>query len=133
MMKKAVFILKFVFVVLTLIVIWHVLFVTEQYWSGVYYPNGNTSGNAVYSPRFTSKEECIGWAINERGLRHEDVKISLGDLWECNKNCRLYSGYSTLLNATQEYKQELLDGNRGPLYVCDDGGFDGADWLRGDY
>ena len=62
-------ILKFLFVLFTLLVIYHVLFVKEAYWSGVYYPHGNLSGNAHYSPRFTSKEECIGWAINERGLR----------------------------------------------------------------
>lgn len=58
--------------------------------------------------------------------------MPLADLWECNKNCRLAPEYVTLLNATQQYKQELLDDNRGPLYVCDNGGFDGGDWLRGD-
>lgn len=124
-----------IFIVLSLIV---GLFIGQNifrrdYWSGVYYPNGNLSGNAVYSPKFDSKEECIGWSINERGLRPEDTNVPLGVLWECNRNCRLSPAYSTLLNATQQYKQELLNGNRGPLYVCDDGGFDGGDWMRGDF
>lgn len=132
MKKKILPVLKFLFVSVTLLVIYHVLFVKEAYWSGVYYPQGNISGNAIYSPRFPSKEECIGWAINERGLRPEDANVSPADLWECNKNCRLSPDYSTLINATQQYRQELFDGNRGSLYVCDDGGFDGGDWLRGD-
>ena len=125
-------ILKFLFVLFTLLVIYHVLFVKEAYWSGVYYPHGNLSGNAHYSPRFTSKEECIGWAINERGLRPKDATVSPADLWECNKNCRLSPDYSALINSTQQYRQELFNDNKGSLYVCDDGGFDGGDWLRGD-
>lgn len=107
--------------------------VEEDYWSGVYYPAGDTAGSSIYSPKFDSKEECIGWAINERGKRPQDSDVPLQDLWECNKNCRLAPWYANLLNATQQYKQELLDDNRGPLYVCDDGGFDGGDWLRGDF
>lgn len=133
MKKRTLFILKLLFISLTLIVIYHDLFVTEEYWSGVYYPRGNISGNAIYSPRFQNKEECIGWAINERGLRQEDKDIPLADLWECNKNCKLAPSYTTLLHATQEYKQELLSSNRGSFYVCDDGGFDGGDWFRGDF
>ena len=123
---------KIIFVLMVFAIFYHQAFVTEQYWSGVYYPNGNSNGNAIYSSRLTSKEECIGWAINERGLRPEDANVPLGNLWECNKNCQLAPAYTTLLNATQQYKQELLDDNKGPLYVCDDGGFDGEDWLRGD-
>ncbi len=123
---------KIVFVLIILAIFYHEAFVTEEYWSGVYYPKGNSSGNAIYSPHFQNKEECIGWAINERGLRQEDKDVPLADLWECNKNCRLAPEYATLINATQQYKQELLDDNKGPLYVCDDGGFDGGDWLRGD-
>lgn len=105
----------------------------KDYWSGVYYPDGNLVGNAIYSPKFDNKEECIGWAINERGKRPQDKEVPLQDLWECNKNCKLSPSYGTLLNATREYKQELLDNNRGPMYYCDDGGFDGGDWLRGDF
>ncbi len=131
MKKNSLFILKLLFISLTLLVIYHVLFVSEDYWSGVYYPKGNSNANAIYSPHFQNKEECIGWAINERGLSPEDADVPLEELWECNKNCRLSPNYSVLLNATQQYKQELLDNNRGPLYVCDDGGFDGGDWLRG--
>ena len=108
-------------------------FSSEDDWSGIYYPQGNLSGNAIYSPRFSSKEECIGWAINERGLRPEDTSVSPADLWECNKNCRLSPDYSTLINSAQQYRQELFNDNRGSLYVCDDGGFDGGDWLRGDF
>lgn len=99
----------------------------------MYYPKGHLTGNSIYSPRFTNKEECIGWAINERGLRPEDKDVPLGDLWECNKNCKLFESYVTLLHSSQEYKQKLLDDNNGPTYVCADGGFDGADWLRGDF
>lgn len=132
MKKKILLILKVLFVFLTLLVIYNKFFVTYEYWNGVYYPNGNSIGNAIYSPRLPNKEECIGWAINERGLRQEDEDVPQEDLWECNKNCRLAPEYATLVNATQEYKQELLDENRGTLYVCDDGGFDGGDWLRGD-
>ena len=132
MKKKMLPILKFLFVSVTLLVVYHVFFVTDEYWSGVYYPEGNISGNAIYSPRFTSKEECIGWAINERGLRPEDADVPLSDLWECNKNCRLSPDYSTLINSTQQFRQELVNENRGPTYYCDDGGFDGGDWLRGD-
>lgn len=133
-MKRYTFLFfKIIFVLVILAIFYHEFFVTDVYWSGVYYPNGNISGNAIYSPHFPSKEECIGWAINERGLRPEDANVSLGELWECNKNCTLAPSYTTLLHATREYKQELLSGNRGSLYVCDDGGFDGGDWMRGDF
>lgn len=131
--KSLITALKFGFALILMLVSYRVLFVEPVYWSGVYYPQGNMTGNAIYSPRFTSKEECIGWAINERGFHPEDKDVSLGNLWECNKNCRLSPDYGTLINSTQKFKQELLDENMGPLYVCDDGGFDGADWLRGDF
>lgn len=104
-----------------------------EYWSGVYYPKGDSRGNAIYSPKFPYKEECIGWAINERGFHPEDKDIPLGDLWECNKNCRIDGSYVTMIRSSQEFKQKLLDNNQGPTYFCDDGGFDGADWLRGDF
>jgi hypothetical protein len=133
MKKKGLFILKILIVLLILLVIYHEFFVTEEYWSGVYYPKGNSSGNVIYSPRFQNKEECIGWAINEGGLRPEDASVPLGELWECNKNCNLSPDYATLLHATREFKQDLIDNNTGPTYMCDDGGFDGDDWLRGDF
>lgn len=133
-MKKTIFyVLKILFILLTLLIIYHELFVVEDSWLGIYYQKGNSHGNAIYSPRFTFKEECIGWAINERGLRPEDKNVPLGDLWECNKNCKLAQEYTTLINAAQQFKQELLDDNKGPLFSCDNGGFDGADWLRGDF
>ncbi len=59
---------KIVFVLIILAIFYHEAFVTEEYWSGVYYPKGNSSGNAIYSPHFQNKEECIGWAIDERGV-----------------------------------------------------------------
>lgn len=102
----------------------------RNHWTGVYYPGGNISGNAIYSPKFDSKEECAGWAINERGMHLEDTNVSLQDLWECNKNCELDPNYRFLINNNQ---QGILDRNAGPLYLCDDGGFDGGDWLRGDF
>jgi len=102
----------------------------KDYWSGVYYPAGNLAGNAIYSPKFDSKEECIGWAINERGKRPQDSEVPLQDLWECNKNCRLESNYQYLVRNNQT---SILERNAGPLYICDDGGFDGGDWLRGDF
>lgn len=126
-------VLKILIVILLFVFIIDLRSANKDYWSGVYYPQGNLVGNAIYSPHFQNKEECIGWAINERGLRKEDKDVPLADLWECNKNCKLAPSYTTLLNATQNYKQELLDGNKGPLYFCDDGGFDGEDWLRGDF
>ena len=131
-LKRYIFLFfKITFVLIVLATFYHEFFVKEVYWNGVYYPNGNAKGNAVYSPRLTSKEECIGWAINESGLRPEDANVPLGDLWECNKNCRLAPEYSVILHAAQKYKQELLDDKRGTLYYCEDGGFDGEDWLRG--
>lgn len=102
----------------------------KDYWSGVYYPEGNLAGNAIYSPRFDLKEECIGWAMNERGKSPQDKEIDLQDLWECNKNCRLEDNYKFLVHNNKQY---ILEGNNGPLYVCDDGGFDGGDWIRGDF
>lgn len=104
--------------------------IEEDYWSGVYYPGGNTTGSSIYSPKFDSKEECIGWAINERGKRPQDKEVSLQDLWECNKNCRLASHYRYLIRNDQSY---ILENNAGPFYECDDGGFDGGDWLRGEF
>lgn len=133
MKRKIWFILKLLFVLATLLIIYHEFFVTEEYWMGVYYPKGSTSSPAIYSPRFTNKEECIGWAINERGLRPEDNDVPLKDLWECNKNCKLAPEYTTLIHSTREFKQGLLNDNTGSLYYCDDGGFDGEDWLRGDF
>lgn len=102
----------------------------RNYWSGVYYPSGNLVNNAIYSPKFDSKEECIGWATNERGKRPQDSEIPLQDLWECNKNCKLESNYKFLINNSQS---SILERNAGPLYSCDDGGFDGGDWMRGDF
>lgn len=103
---------------------------TKNYWSGVYYPGGNLIGNAIYSPKLDSKEECVGWAINERGKKPQDNEVALQDLWECNKNCRLESNYKYLVSNSQS---NILERNAGPLYLCDDGGFDGGDWLRGDF
>lgn len=132
--KSILFLLvKLVFVLLILLIAYHELLVPEAYWSGIYYPNGAKVGNAIYSSYFSTKEECIGWAINERGLRPEDKNVPLADLWECNKNCRLSPEYNTLLNSDQQYKQKLLDENSAPLYVCDDSGFDGGEWLNGSY
>jgi hypothetical protein len=102
----------------------------KDYWSGVYYPSGNLVGNAIYSPKFDSKEECIGWAINERGKRPQDSDVPLQDLWECNKNCKLESNYKYLVDNSPS---SILERNDGPLYLCDDGGFDGGDWMRGDF
>lgn len=124
---------KAIFVLVVLAIFYHEFFVTEEYWSGVYYPGGNSFASSIYSPRFFTKEECIGWAINERGLRPSDAIVPLGDLWECNKNCKLDPAYTNLLHAPQQYKQELLKDNKGSLYDCDDGGFDGGNWLRGDF
>lgn len=103
---------------------------TRNYWSGVYYPSGDSVGSSIYSPKFDSKEECIGWAINERGKRPQDSDVPLQDLWECNKNCKLESSYEYLVRNGQA---SILERNAGPLYMCDDGGFDGGDWLRGDF
>lgn len=108
----------------------YAVFIKQDYWSGVYYLGGNTSGNAIYSPFFETKEECIGWAINERGKKPEDLEVPLQDLWECNRNCRLAEHYKFLVRNSREY---ILETNAGPLYVCDDGGFDGGDWMRGDF
>ncbi len=131
LMKKT----RFLIIILLVLVIGFLVgrLIEEDHWTGTYYPEGITSGSSIYSPKFDSKEECIGWAINERGLRPEDANVSLEDLWECNKNCRLSPSYNTLINASQQYKQKLLDDNRGPSYYCEDGGFDGQDWLRGDF
>lgn len=125
-------ILKLIFVLMVLAIFYRTLFVETQYWSGTYYPNGNANGSAIFSPQFDWKEECIAWAINERGLHPGDANVPLGDLWECNKNCRLASEVITLIHATQKFKNDLLNENN-IFYTCDDGGFDGADWLRGDF
>ena len=126
-------ILKVGLILIILVTCYSALFVEHEYWSGVYYPHGDSASNSIYSPRFPNKEECIGWAINERGLRSEDAGVELGNLWECNKNCKLAPEYITLIHSTQQYRQGLMDDKRGPLYVCDNGGFDGGDWLRGDF
>ena len=118
------FVVGFIFQIIGLVTNSH------DYWTGVYYPGGDMSSNAIYSPRFDSKEECAGWAINERGRHPEDTNISLQDLWECNKNCRLDSNYQFLVSNSQ---QSILERNAGPLYLCDNGAFDGGDWLRGDF
>jgi hypothetical protein len=101
----------------------------KDYWSGVYYPDGSSS-NPIYSHHFDSKEECIGWAVNERGKRPQDSKVDIQDLWECNKNCKLESNYLYLVS---NHPESILQDNSGPLYLCEDGGFDGGDWLRGDF
>lgn len=124
---------KIMFALIILAIFYHEFFVKEDYWNGIYYPNGNSIGNAIYSSRLTSKEECIGWAINESGLRPEDANVPLGELWECNKNCQLSPEYNVILHATQKSKQELLDDKRGTLYYCEEGGFNGTDWLKGDF
>lgn len=130
-LKRYIFLFfKTIFVLIVLAIFYHEFFVTEVYWNGIYYPKGKTTGSAIYSSRFTSKEECIAWAINESGLRPEDANVPLEDLWECNKNCKLAPEYTAIFNATQKHKQELLDDKRGTLYYCKDGGFNGGDWLR---
>ncbi|MDD4110566.1 MAG: hypothetical protein PHS54_03320 [Clostridia bacterium] len=126
-------ILSILLIFLILTATYHVLFVNEEYWTGFYYPNGNKVGSTIYSPHFNSKEECVGWAINERGLRPEDKDINLGSLWECQKNCVLEGTYATSIHSNQDMKQHMLDQNIGPQYYCLDGGFDGDDWLRGDF
>lgn len=102
----------------------------KEQWMGIYYPNGSSYGSAIYSPKFSSKEECIGWAINERGKHPDDLAVPLQDLWECNKNCRLQNDYK---NSVRNSQQWVLEKNMGSLYLCDDGGFDGGDWLKGDF
>lgn len=98
-------------------------------WSGVYYPNGDSTGSGIYSPKFDTKEECIGWAVNELGFRPEDKNVPLQDLWECSKNCKIDSSYRQSVNHSQSF---ILENNLGISYVCKKG-FDGGDWLRGDY
>lgn len=104
-------------------------FSSEASWSGVYYPQGNLSGSAIYSPNFKTKEECIGWAVNEMGLRPEDENVNIQDLWECSKNCKIDSSYSNSVNHSQEF---ILENKLGTAYLCEEG-FDGGDWLRGDF
>jgi hypothetical protein len=100
-----------------------------DYWTGIYYPAGSLTGNAIYSPKFGTKEECIGWSLNERGLHPEDNNVPLGALWKCNKNCELYPEYKYLIHHGQ---RGLLEENSGPLYVCEEG-FDGGDWIGGSF
>lgn len=115
------------------LVFYHEFFVTDKYWNAVYYPKGNKGQAAIFSPKFDNKEECIAWALNERGLRPEDKDVPLADLWECNKDCRLSPDIIDLIHSPLKYKQDLVDNSGRVFYICADGGFDGADWLRGDF
>ena len=84
-------------------------------WRGFYYPQGSLVGPYVYSPEYSTKEDCISWAENEWKLRPEDADIAPQDLYECGKNCKLHD-----------------PNNPGSIYVCEVN-FDGGDWRRADY
>jgi len=87
----------------------------EDKWRGFYYPNGSFAP-VIYSPEYSSEEDCINWAENERNLRPEDAGLEPQNLYECGKNCKLSN------------PKDPVDS----IYICEQT-FDGGDWRRGDY
>ncbi len=94
-------------------ILWFFFGRQQDNWRGFYYPGGNISGPAIYSPEYKTKEDCIAWGENERTLRPQDSSIDPQDLYECGKNCKVQN-------------KEI------GLHVCEKT-FDGGDWRRGDY
>lgn len=93
--------------------IWWFIASRREVWMGFYYPGGNISGDAIYSPEVKDKEACIRWAEDMWHSRPSDRDVNPQDLYECGKNC------------------EIRNAGLG-LYQCKQT-FDGGDWRRGDY
>lgn len=56
----------------------------KENWQGVYYPDGCLicEDDYIFSPVFSSKQECLNWALSKKTLRNNQ-----SDLYECGKNC----------------------------------------------
>lgn len=100
-------------ILIVIALVWFFFFRGHDTWMGFYYPEGDLAGQAIYSPEFKKKEECISWAENKRASRPGDAEIHPQDLYECGKNCKI--------------RNESIG-----LYECMVT-FDGGDWRRGDY
>ena len=65
----------------------------KESWQGFYYPNGCLvcEDSYIFSPIFSSKEECLDWADKLLMKRNNP-----NDLYECGKNCKWkeeFNGY----------------------------------------
>lgn len=79
-MKNIIVILIFLFVIFK-ILIWLSNEIKPNYWQGFYYPNGNTTVD-IASPLFSTKAQCLEWAMNLKNSRN-----NLNDDFECGLNC----------------------------------------------
>ena len=118
----------FLSIVLALLIGFVISNLLKSTWTGIYYKGGSLS-NPIYSQAFSSKNDCIAWAVSKQNSRPEDKTIKPQELWECSKNCKLDKDYQYLQKHAPE---KIVEGRLNPVYTCDEG-FDGGDWIRGDY
>ena len=86
----------------------------EDTWKGFYYPDGNKF-EPIYSGDFLTHSDCINWAKSVLNSRPQDKEVSIGDLYECGKNCKVTDTYKYLVKNKPDYQFKNY-----PTYVCDE-------------
>ena len=72
---------------------------TTDKWQGFYYPDGCLSceENYIYSPIFSSLDECRDWANSTRQKRGNNSS----DEYECGLNCKIKDGFNVCKETTE--------------------------------